>query len=365
MKPAPDCSSATTAAPAAVGAATARAAADDPQRFVPITRHVEASLRENRVSGAGLLIVDKQGRTVYERYFGDWTAQKTAPIASASKWFAAATVLTLVDAGLVKLDDRVEKYLPEFRNKGKKSEITLRQTLSFTTGFKPHDRIVDDPNLMLAEVVRRISDMELQRDPGTAFTYGGLQMMIAGRVAEVVTGKPYRTVFEERLVAPLGLTNTRIATLRGRSPRDLVFDSANPLVPGGVVTHVGDFRKFVVMLLNEGMHEGRRILSPTAVAEMKKDQTGDLPARRTIQEDGSYHYSLGGWYRAIGPAAGGAIVSSEGALGTSGWIYSDANYGVVFMTFARAGRMKEFRWRLKDMVTEILNGKIVATMSWK
>jgi predicted dienelactone hydrolase len=352
----------TVATPAAAGTAAATAAGDT-GRFAPVTRFVETSLRKNGVSGAGLLIVDKQGHALYERYFGDWKAQTTAPIASASKWFAAATLLTLVDAGLVKLDDRVEQYLPEFRNKGKKSAITLRHTLSFTAGFKPHDSIEDDPNLTLAEVARRISDMELLRDPGTAFIYGGLQMVVAGRVAEVVTGKPYRSVFEERLVAPLGLTDTRIATLRGRSPRDLVFDSANPLVPGGVVTHVGDFRKFVLMLLNDGMYEGRRILSPAAIAEMKKDQTGDLPALRTIQEDGSYHYSLGGWYRAIGPAAGGAIISSEGTLGTSGWIYRDADYGVVFMTFARAGRMKEFNWRLKDMVTEILNGKIVATPS--
>jgi predicted dienelactone hydrolase len=336
-------------------------APDDPQRFVPVTQFVDKSLRERGVSGAGLLIVDKQGHTVYERYFGNWKAQTTAPIASASKWFAAATLLTLVDAGLVKLDDRVEQYLPEFRNKGKKSTITLRQTLSFTAGYKPHDSIEDDPSLTLAEVVRRIADMELLRDPGTAFIYGGLQMEIAGRVAEVVTGKPYRTVFEERVVAPLELTNTRIATLRNRNPRDLVFDSANPLVPGGIVTDMGDFRRFVLMLLNDGMHEGRRVLSPDAVAEMTRDQTGDLPGMRSIQEDSSYHYSLGGWYRDIGAAAGGAIISSEGAFGTSGWIYRDADYGVVFMTFARAGQMTDFGWRLKDMVTEILNGKIVVS----
>jgi len=344
--------------PHAVAAASVNT--DHSQRFAPVTRFIESTLREKGVSGAGMLIIDKQGQTVYERYFGDWDAQTAVPIASASKWFAAATLLTLVDAGLVGLDDRVERYLPEFRNNGKKSEITLRHTLSFTAGYKPHDSIQDDPNLTLADVVRRVAGMDLLRDPGTAFIYGGLQMTIAGRIAEVVTGKPYRTVFQERLVQPLGLTNTRIANMRGRNPRDLAFDSPNPLVPGGVVTHVDDYRKFLLMLLNDGVYEGRRVLSPLAVAEMKKDQTRDLPVLRSIQEDDSYHYSLGGWYRAVGAAAGGAIISSEGALGTTSWVYRDAGYGVVFMTLARAGRMKEFSWRLKDMVTEILNGKIVS-----
>lgn len=337
------------------------AASDDVQRFVPVTHFIERTLREKHVSGAGMLIIDKQGHSLYERYFGNWNAHTVVPIASASKWFAAATVLTLVDAGMVKLDDRVEQYLPEFRNKGKKSTITLRQTLSFTTGYPPHHSIEDDPNLTLAEVVRRIADMDLLRDPGTAFLYGGLQMEIAGRVAEVVTGKPYRTVFHERLGEPLGLSDTRIATLRGRNPHDLVFDSPNPLVPGGVVTDIDDYRKFLLMLLNDGVYEGQRILSQNSIAEMKKDQTGVLPVVQMIQEDESYHYSLGGWYRAIETAPGEVIISSEGALGATPWIYRNAGYGAVFLTFARPGQMKEFGWRLKDLITDILHGKTVTT----
>lgn len=329
--------------------------------FISLTAFIDRGLREQGATAAGMLIIDRSGKVFYEKYFGGWTEEKAVPIASASKWWAAATIMTLVDKGLIKLDDTVAKYLPEFRNKGRKSDITLRQTLAFTSGYTHHHGRQDDPSITQEELVHSIADMDLLKDPGTAFIYGGLQMEIAGRVAEVVTGKPYRQVFEEQILQPIGADATRIGNIVNRRPKNMDFESSNPLVPGGVVTNLSDYRKFILMLLNNGVYNGRRILSTEAISEMMRDQTNGVPIVRTPQEDHSYRYSLGAWHRIVNDSTGEVIVSSGGTLGTSPWINLKGGYGVVFITRGRSGQMREFIWRLKDAVTDIMNGATLTT----
>jgi predicted dienelactone hydrolase/CubicO group peptidase (beta-lactamase class C family) len=325
--------------------------------FSSLTAFIERGLRDQGVPGAGMLIIDRSGHVYYEKYFGTWSEDKAVPIASASKWWAAATLMTLVDKGLISLDDKVAKYLPEFRDKGSKSNITVRQTLAFTTGYIHHIAMQDDPSITQAELVQFIADMDLKEEPGTAFIYGGLQMEIAGRIAEVVTGKPYRQVFEEQILQPLGADATKIGNMVNRRPNNMDFKSANPLVPGGVVTNMVDYKKFILMLLNNGVYNNVRILSKNAIHEMMKDQTNGVPILRTAQEDHSFRYSLGAWHRVVDKASNEVIVSSRGAFGTSPWINLKGGYGVVFITMARAEQMREFIWRLMDNVTDIMNGR--------
>ena len=325
--------------------------------FAPLTAFIERGLSQQGVPGAGMMIIDRSGKVFYQKNFGNWTDDKAVPIASASKWWAAATIMTLVDMGLISLDDKVAKYLPEFRGKGAKSNITVRQTLAFTTGYTHHHEKQDDPSITQSDLVRYIADMDLKKKPGSAFIYGGLQMEIAGRIAEVVTGKPYRQIFEEQILQPLGAGATSIGTMKNRRPKNMDFKSENPLVPGGVVTNMVDYRKFILMLLNEGVYNGVRILSEDAIHEMTRDQTKGVPILRTAQEDHSFRYSLGAWHRVVDEASNEVIVSSGGALGTSPWINLKGGYGVVFITMARAGQLLEFVWRLKDNVTDIMNGR--------
>jgi predicted dienelactone hydrolase len=324
--------------------------------LTPVVESAERFARQAGVPGAALLILNAEGETILEHYIGRWDERTTAPIASASKWWAAATMMTLVDDGLVDLDDSVAAYLPVFRNRGAKSRITVRDTLRFTAGFDSHIAQQDDPAISQDDLVRHIAeDVRLLREPGTALHYGGLQMEIAGRIAEVVTGRPWAELFRERIVEPLELRDTRIANMRNRRPGDLVFDSANPLVPGGVVTSVRDYRHFLLMLLGDGVFRGTRVLSSEAVAEMLTDQTVDLPIAYSIAPDESYHYALGGWYHED-PENGATLVSSSGALGTTAWVDKARGYGAAFMTQARAGRASPFVWDFMDLVADVMHG---------
>jgi predicted dienelactone hydrolase len=346
-----------TVSPAAGSTAQAGGAYD----FAPLEAYIEEGISRHGLPGAAIVLIDRGGRLIYEKSFGGFTPETRVPIASASKWLAGATVMTLVDAGLIDFDAPVSDYLPEFRVKSKHKGITIRQTLAFTAGLPPHHRIQDDPAISQADEVAFIPEIPLEREPGTALIYGGLQMEIAGRVAEVVTGKPYRQIFQERLLDPLGMEDTRIANMVRRSPRNLDFKSANPLVPGGVETNARDYIRFVQMVLQGGVYDGRQILSPESMARMWTDQTDGVPIVRSMQPDDSYRYSTGCWHRTLDGDPERVVLSSEGALGTSAWVDGPLAYGGVFTTQSQAGQMRTFIPRLKELTSEILSGTTVTS----
>ena len=100
-----------------------------------LTGSIQKVVEDGKLPGACLLVV-QDGQTIYDQCFGTYKPDTVVAIASASKWFAAATIMTLVDEGKLSLDDPVSKFLPRFT--GKKGQITLRQLLSHTSGSPGH-----------------------------------------------------------------------------------------------------------------------------------------------------------------------------------------------------------------------------------
>src|SRR5579884_1204099 len=134
-------------------------------------------------------------------------------IASMSKPMTAAGLMMLVDEGKVRLDDPVEKYLPEFTGqmvvavKGvdllvlKKSPrpITVRDILSHTSGMvtkSPLERELDI--LSLHDGVLTCALSPLQFEPGTKYQYCNAGINTAGRIIEVVSGMPYEEYMQKR-----------------------------------------------------------------------------------------------------------------------------------------------------------------------
>src|SRR5687767_11854483 len=110
-----------------------------------------------KVTGPSDLLITKDGAVVYNRSFGGSQSGnvRKVRVGSASMWLAAATVLTLIDEGSLKLDEPISKYLPQF--KGEKSGITLRQLLSNTSGLPAYTKYVADKSLSLAKSVDSIA----------------------------------------------------------------------------------------------------------------------------------------------------------------------------------------------------------------
>ncbi len=234
-------------------------------------------------------------------------------IASMSKPITAAALMILVDEGKVKLDDPVEKYLPEFKNirvaaeKGKEPTKpahppTVREVLSHTSGLpfgSPQEKPTIDV-LPLKDAVLSYTKIPLLHEPGSKYQYSNAGINTAGRIIEVVSGMSYEDFLDKRLFGPLNMKDTtfwpsaaqvkRLAKSYKPSKDKTGLDETTvgalkyPLSDrksryacpgGGLFSTARDCGAFCQMLLNGGMHNGKRILTEAAIKELASKQTGD------------------------------------------------------------------------------------------
>jgi CubicO group peptidase (beta-lactamase class C family) len=174
-----------------------QAAAQKPD-FRPLQQQIQSWVDSGYYTGASILVA-KNNKVVYQHYFGNYNSGTVAYIASAGKWLAAATIAAVVEEGRLHWDDPVKKWLPEFTDA--KGEATLRQLLSHTAGYPDYQPKGKRPDnyQTLKEAVAQIVDLPADTLPGTLFKYGGLAMQVAGRMAELATGKDWESIFKSGL----------------------------------------------------------------------------------------------------------------------------------------------------------------------
>jgi CubicO group peptidase (beta-lactamase class C family) len=295
--------------------------------FGPVERFVEAERARLGLDGAALL-VGVEGSVVYEHYFGAYDEKTSVPIASATKWPSAAAVMTLVDAREIDLDAPVSTWIPELS--GAKGRITVRQMLSLTSGMHREVLFAPRKHLSLAEFAQGfVAKGRLEGEPGNDFRYNGTSFQLAGRVAEIVSGEDFRSLFRERLAEPCGMDDFHY---------DVGGTDRAPLLFGGATSTLGDYGRFLAMLAGGGTCGGRRVLSTGALLEMRTNQTGDLPLRFAGPERmaAQSRYGLGCWLDAVDARGLGVRTSSPGSFGTMPWIdYERRLFGVLLQVSPR------------------------------
>lgn len=286
--------------------------------FEPVDELVKGWVSKGYYEGAALRIV-KDDKVLFEKYYGNYTPETVAYIASAGKWLAAATIAAVVDEGKISWDDKVEKWLPEFKDR--KGQATLAQLLSHTAGFpdyQPKDIYPDDYQT-LAESVKHIVNLPAPNAPGEVFSYGGLAMQVAGRMTELAVGKNWESVFQEKIAAPLNMKDTHF------TPVDAT-PGHNPMLGGGARTTLPDYINFLSMIMNNGVFKGKRVLSEEVIRYMESDQVKDAAvkpgefvekARRRLGKD---VYGLGHWREETDGSGNATLLSSPGWAGAYPWV---------------------------------------------
>jgi CubicO group peptidase (beta-lactamase class C family) len=162
------------------------------------------------------------GRLVHSRGLGTLRVGEDAPpdarsvfrIASMTKSFTAATVLSLRDEGRFGLDDRVDTYVPELANlrypTTDSPPITIRHLLTMTAGFPTDDPWGDRQQGLDLDEFRRLlaGGLSFAWAPGTRFEYSNTGYGILGRLITNVAGAEYKDVVRERMLEPLGMDDT-------------------------------------------------------------------------------------------------------------------------------------------------------------
>jgi CubicO group peptidase (beta-lactamase class C family) len=183
---------------------------------------------DGRVQGASILV--EQGARRFMRNLG--TARGAEPVfllASITKPMTAAAVMTLVDAGEIRLEDSATKYFPRFTGEGREA-ITIRNLLTHTGGLP--DMLANDEALRarhapLAEYRDEAFRAPLKFAPGTSYSYSSMGILLASEIARKVTGTPFAQFVEDKVFRPLEMNRTTLG-LRGRANNQTVASQAAP-----------------------------------------------------------------------------------------------------------------------------------------
>ncbi|MCB1000613.1 MAG: beta-lactamase family protein [Acidimicrobiales bacterium] len=304
----------------------------DDGRFDPLEQRITTALADAGLPGASLLVV-QHGEIVEQEAWGDYSLDTRVPIASGSKWLTAATIMTLVDDGLLALDEPIATYVPQLAG-FTVGTITMRQLLSFTSGLVGDNgapACVTSGEGTLQECAAEILRTGAVRQPGSAFVYGSQHMHVAGAIAEIVTGETFFDLFDQRIAKPLGMDRTVFFQLR--DPTATTVD--HPMPAGGAASTLGDYARFLEMLVHDGVApDGTRVLSEDAVAVMQTDQIAGAeyaaaaPYRMTLRTP----YGLGEWLDGVDADGRGIVVSSDGKFGFRPWIdHANDLFGVYLV----------------------------------
>ena len=380
------------------------------ERLSKITAALRADVEKGVIPGA-ILLVGRQGKVALFDAVGVRDPATKAPmtkdsifrIYSMSKPITSVAAMLLFEDGKFSLADPVSKYIPQLGGlkvgvekpdpSGGKPTLELvpsrrdmtiqdlfRHTSGLTYGFFGEGLVrkmyvetkVWNDYPSNAELIDRLAKMPLAYQPGTTWDYSH-STDVLGRVVEVISGKSLYQFEKERLLDPLGLKDTSFyVSDKGKQdriaepfPNDRNFgidaDFNDPRVVqkwesggGGMVSTAMDYARFLQMLLNGGVLDGKRILGPKTVAYMTADHLSPAIGPGPYYLPGAgFGFGLGFAVRkdaGVSPFPGSiGEFNWGGAGGTYFWVDPKEDLFVVFMMQSPKQRVY-YRAVLKDMI---------------
>jgi CubicO group peptidase (beta-lactamase class C family) len=296
-------------------------------------------------------------------------------IASVTKPHTSTLLALLVNQDKLAWDDPVDKYLPQFakvtvRGKGVAARSPkIRELLSHTAGFPSNDARRAAPSIVkldgtLAEAVDDLARAELATEPGTVFAYTGLGYLVAGRIAEVVTGQEFGALMSERLLKPVGaLTATfhsaasnelksRMPTMYQREMGRLVkvdistrgeASARFPTPGGGLVSTLDDVGQVMLLHRNRGVVAGRPIIAPESLQSLYQPQPST----------GRSGYGLGFNIMRTDANGAGSRIRHTGASGTLAVVDFKLDLIVVMLTQVPTQQTQPFANRLVKAIESV------------
>jgi CubicO group peptidase (beta-lactamase class C family) len=273
---------------------------NSPPDFAAIDAYVEQQMRELRIPGLAIGIVQGD-QIVYTKGFGiagpdgrAVTPQTPFQLASLVKPMTGVAIMQLVEAGKIDLDAPVQRYLPTFRvaDETASAQITVRHLLYHTSGLPGtlgmEYALSGDARPDALEVrVEALRAVSLKGPVGSTYEYSNTGYQLLGLIVQVVSGQSYEGYMREHLFTPLQMQQTFTDWTEARShgaasgyrywfgvpvPGELAVDRAG-LPSGGVTASVEDVAHFLVAQLNGGRFGDTAILSPAGIAEMQRPVT--------------------------------------------------------------------------------------------
>ena len=256
-------------------------------------RHVD----QGGFAGAALAVA-KNGKLVFEHYMGDAAPNLPSSdtvlwsVASISKIYTAAMVMRLVELGELTVGRLISSVIPEFTGGGRE-EVRLRHLLTHTSGLIYESPEMEDrlkSQVPIPALLEELYTTKLQFKPGTRLSYADYNSLLAGHVAEVVTGIPFAKLVQDLVLEPMGLSDTfmpvpievesrlaKITKVMAEGTDGAMYNSrharglAHPAF--GVVATARDLVEFALHFMPNHKH----IHTRATINAMTTDQTGGVP----------------------------------------------------------------------------------------
>lgn len=289
-------------------------------------------------------------------------------IGSNTKAFTATALAMLQANNKLSLDEKVTKYIPEFKleNKFAGQEATVRDLLCHRLGFQTFqgDFTFYNTNLTRAQVIEKLGELKAAYPFRTKWGYTNAAFLTAGEIIPRVTTKPWEVYLKEAIFAPLGMTNTLALTkdlpksLNRTVPHTLTDGRLAPipycqidgLAPAGAISSsASDMGKWVMALLNNGKVGNRQIIPQAAIMATREPQDIVGSEYHLNGENNFELYGLG-WF--IQDYLNHRLIMHEG--GVNGYLSSvtlspQDNLGIVILTNTDQNLLYEaLRWEILD-----------------
>ncbi|MEV4754671.1 serine hydrolase domain-containing protein [Micromonospora sp. NPDC049559] len=390
----------------------------DPTRLARIDSHFARYVDDGQLAG-WQVVVTRRGEVAHASTYGLRDREAGTPVGSDTLWriysmtkpLTSVAAMMLWEEGRFELTDEISRWLPEFadvrvydRGSALKPYTVpavepirvwhlLTHTAGLTYGFM-QTHVVDAiyrsagfdvypaAGLDLAGASARIARLPLLFQPGTAWGYS-VATDVLGRLIEVISGQPLDTFFSERILDPLGMTDTRWWVEDADAPRLAALYAPHPKTGqavrldalgaparqkpdlhaggGGLISTAADYHRFTQMLLRGGELDGVRLLGPRTVRFMTRNH---LPGGRDLGQ-----LSVGGFaesiFDGIGFGLGFAVVLDPvpgrvpssvgeyywgGLASTSFWVDPVEEITALFFTQLAPSSTYPLRSQLRQLV---------------
>ena len=285
---------------------------------------IQSSMLDWKVPGVSVAIVRDQS-VLYMKGFGVRDIRSSQPvtpdtvfdIGSCAKAFTTAAIGILADEGKMQWDAKVSTYVPYFHLKDPVADqyATIRDILTHRTGLPGADLMWAGSNIPTEVLIRRLAFLDPESEFRTQFEYQNMMYATAGEALLHVTGMQWREVLRQRIFRPLGMDETVAsvaeaqqapdhATPHTKSPDGSIkavswYDPDNVQGAGGVVSSARDMTKWLMLQLNDGVYDGKRLISSASMREMHTPQMVIAPDSEipTVFFPDSTQISYGlGWF---------------------------------------------------------------------
>lgn len=370
-----------------------RASAEDvgmsSQRLEQINVVMQRHLDAGDIQGA-VTAVARRGKLVHFETHGLMDVDNRREMAedslfimmSSTKPVLGVATMMMIEQGLIRPEDPVSKYIPEFANMKvavladsetdvsplsvdpdnvpahrlvpAHREITIHDLLTHTSGLASGGLgtalQVREPRSLDATLETQMpvyASYALDFQPGERWAYSpGVGLDVVARIVEIVSGQAFDEFLQERIFEPLDMNNTYFNVPPENKSRRVIISDRDMSrfldrpptkyfsASGGLVSTAEDYLKFEQMLVNGGELFGNRLLSPRTVRMMGSNQIGDLYRGFSRTQEGmGFGYTVG---VTVDPITSNARRSAGafgwgGAFGTRSWTDPEEELTAVIM----------------------------------